>query len=627
MVNENDFDVVLSSKRLVSQPMVNNVAELIFKQLPHRNENSFMFLSHDNEKYVEVSLQKLRSITSSLYQEFEHRGIKPGDTVLLTTVSVNNNLYIILLFTALVSYGVRVLFPMFVETTALETWITHTNCTVAIFPEKEIQALRGYERQKQVIQEIREISQNNQLSLQDVSKDYHIETYLGSPLSGEQQYNSTIVQRCLSTTSFSTESVIFTTSGTSGASKLVLYEQGAFLRNCQSWQESGMYQKGKLGGRNFIDILPHTVSVRALCNTLWTGYPICFVNTEWIKQRPQKILPFIVNMKPEVMTLGPASFNVLLELLKLVPEVKDLAFSELRTIVSTGAPYSKKTAEDMKKLFGLYLHNAYGTTETQQALTTLLCSSQELDRQEVGLGNPLVGVTLGLKKFDENLFRLFVKTPFGHKGIIGEKIENAEEFFNTGDIIKREKTNALTYVGRESKDFIKSGYGAKVPISYLREYYKELYDTVHHIEFFAFETFYFSLGIAALIFIKDKHLPKGRVLNKKIIKKYYDQIKKINSTLLQTLEPFEYEQRVITRFLLVNSDVQHTFKGTTYGSAIETRFNNEISDLLHSNNPKTGVQNLTYLESFFLKSLLQYTPLKIPRLRQTILRILIKKRQ
>lgn len=624
MIKKDDFDIIISSKKSVSQPIVNNIAEMIFKQLPHRNENSLIILSHNNEKYEEISLKKLRYIISSLYQEFEEKNIKPGDTVLLTTLSVNNELFITLLLVALISYGVRVLFPMFVESKALETWIKNTNCNAIIYPADEIQTLRGCTRQKQEIQEIKRISQHNGLSLYDVSSDFHIQTYLDTMISENYSSDDTLLQRCMKNTSFSTESVIFTTSGTSGQSKLVLYEQGAFLRNCQSWQESGMYQKEKLGGRSFIDILPHTISIRMLFNAFWTGYPICIITTDWIKQKPQKILPFLMKMKPEVMTLGPSSFRLILELITVVPEVKDLAFSELRTVVSTGAPYSKKIAEEMKKQFGLYLHNAYGTTETQQVLTTVLCNEQELSLYDVTLGKPLNGVTLGLKKYDGDLYKLFVKTPFGHKSIIGEKIINAHEFFYTGDIVKQEKINILTYIGREQKDFIKSGYGAKVPITYLQEYYKELYEKVNHIEYYAFETFNYSLGVAALIFITDEHLPKGRITNKRIIKKYYNQIIKINSHLRQTLEPFEYEQRKIIRFLLINSNVFHTLKGTISSSTLEIQFEDEIYDILQTNNPKSGVQNLPYFKSVFLMFLIQYTPLRQYKLRRLLMKILLK---
>ena len=516
-------------------------------------------------------------------------------------------------------------FPMFVESNALDTWITHTKCNAVIVPTDEIQTLRGCTQQKKELREIITIAQHHGFPLYDVSKDFNLQSYLDTPIPQHYSPNDPLIQKCMRETNFSTESMIFTTSGTSGQSKLVLYEQGAFLRNCQSWQESGMYQKEKLGGRSVIDILPHTISIRALFNALWTGYPICILTTQWVKQKPQKILPFLMKMKPEVMTLGPSSFRLILELITLVPEIKDLAFSELRTVVSTGAPYSKKIAEEMKKHFGLHLHNAYGTTETQQVATTILYNEQELPLYEVSLGKPLNGVTLGLKKYNDDLYKLYVKTPFSYKSIIDKKITPANEFFYTGDIVKHEKNNVLTYIGREQKDFIKSGYGAKVPITYLEEYYKELYERVNHIEYYAFETFNFSLGVAALIFITDEHLTKGRVTNQKSIKKYYNQIIKINSHLRRTLKPFEYEQRKIIRFLLVNSNVLRTSKGMVSHLTLETQFGDEIYDLLHSNNPKSGVKNLPYLRSVFLMFLVRYTPLREKKLRKLLMKIVLQK--
>jgi long-subunit acyl-CoA synthetase (AMP-forming) len=624
MSDEHGFDLVLSSNTKIPAPIVNNIAELLFTALPHRAEDAVLILSHENETSIEVSLPRLRYVVSSLYKQFEEKNIHPGDTVLLATLSVNTEVYTIMLFTALVSYGARVLFPMFVETAELDTWVKHTGCRAVIFPEKEIQQLHGYEKQKQVIRDIRTVAEKNNLSLFDAVEDFHLTTYLHEEIPHTPVSQMPLVQQCIQKTNMSTESVIFTTSGSSGKSKLVLYEQGAFLRNCACWQQSGLYRKEKLGGRSFLDILPHTVSIRALFNAYWTGYGVCIVNTEWVKQKPQKILPFLVKMKPQVMTLAPASYAFIVELLKLVPEVKNLAFSELHTVVSTSAPFSKKTAQDMKQYFGLYLHNAYGLSETQQVLTTLLCDETDLNGPELIMGKPIAGVVLGLRRFDDTMYQLFVKSPYGHKAIISENITPADEFFNTGDIVKLSSNNVLIFVGREQKDFVKSGYGAKVPLVYLKEYYKELYHQVSHIEFRAFETFTFSFGIAALIFITDEHLPKGRVTDKKTIKRFYKKIKTINKSLFQRLEPFEYDHQTITRFLLVNSLVTYTFKGTVSGSTIETHFSKELSDLLYSDEEKTGVKNLTYLNSAFIKILLHYTPLRAEKIRRIILKMLLR---
>lgn len=627
MATDPEFDHVISSSQPIGNPIVPNIAALIFQRLPHRDEDSFILLSHIDDTYVTVSLPRLRFVVSSLYKEFQEKNIKPGDTVLLVTLSVNTEVYTVLLFFALVSYGVRVLFPLFVETAALDIWVKRTHCSVVIIPEKEVLSLRGYDRQKQVISDIRAIAQNNSLQVYDVTRDFHLHDLVHQALPQYEFLQDSLVQRCLQDTGMSTESVIFTTSGSSGVSKLVLYQQGAFLRSCQSWQESGMYSAERLGGRSFLDIIPHTMSARALFNALWTGHAACIVNTEWIKQRPQIIFRFLVQMKPQVMTLPPASFKLILEMVALAPEVKTLAFSELRTVVSTAAPFSPATAEEMKKQFGLYLHNAYGTTETQQVLTTLLCEAFELQLPEVMLGRPLAGVTVGLRKFDEGLYQMFVKSPFGHSCILGTQPCPAEGFFYTGDIVRVVHDNVLVFVGREQKDFFKSGYGAKVPLSYLKRYYKDLYTMVNHIEFYAFETFHFSFGIAALIFVTEPQLSTGRITDKRTIQKYSSTINRINRQLMQILEPFEYDHQLITRFLLINSPVTYTMKGTVSGSSIQTRFHAEIDDLLHSSQKETGVYTFSYLGSHVIGLLLRYTPLRFRKIRSFVLQLLLRKTQ
>ncbi len=624
MTQKNDFEVTVSSEIPVPDLIVQNIAELLFSPLPQRDEQSLIILSHVDDTYIEVSLERLRYVLSSLYEEFQRKNIQPGDTVLLATLSVNTELYTVLLLAGLVSYGARVFFPMFMETTELDNWIQKTDCSTVIFPEKEILGLFGYERQKKVIRDIRTIAERQNLAVYDTSEDFHLFTSLTTQMPKQDYLKNTFVSSCIHGTSIITECMIFTTSGTSGRSKLVLYEQGAFLRNCNCWQASGLYQKEKLGGRSFLDIMTHTVSIRALCNAFWTGCPVCIVRTDWIKQKPQKIFPILVKMKPQIMTLGPAAFKVILELTALAPEIKELAFSELRTVVSTGAPYSVTIAEEMKKQLGLPLHNAYGLTETQQVLTTLLSDSVPKDPCWIDLGKPLAGVSIGLKKYDNDLFSLYVSSPFGHKKVLNEQTGSLNEFFCSGDIVKYRTSDGLTYVGREKKDFIKSGYGAKVPISYLQEYYKQLYQEVNHIEYMAFETFNFSLGIAALLFISDTRLPSGRITDRKTIQKYYHLIKKINRALLQRLEPFEYEQRAIARFLLVNNPVDYTHKDMVSGFFIDMQFPAEKNDLIHSNNPKTGVKNMEHLSSVILRLVLHHTPLRQKFIRKFILRIMLR---
>jgi acyl-coenzyme A synthetase/AMP-(fatty) acid ligase len=617
------FDVLLKSNDLVSKPDIKNIAEMVFNRLPHRNENSSIILSHDFENYVEIKLDKFRYITASLIEEFDKKNIKPGDTVLLGTFSVNSEFLISLMFIALVSYGARVLLPMFVETSEVDNWIKKTECKFVILPKKEMLSIKDIPREKISVKKVIDSALKNNIPVYDLDNDFSIRSFVHQSIPNNFSFNNNFVKNSLKNTNLNTESVIFTTSGTSGRSKLLVYEQGAFLKNCISWKESGFYDKNKLGGRNFIDIFPHTISVRTFFNSIWTGFPICMVTSDWLKRKPEKILPFLIKMKPENVTGAPAHINTIINFAKLYPEIKDIVFSELKTVVSTGAAYSSNTKNKFKNTFGLILHNAYGTSETQQVLSTLLCTKDELEQTDMPIGKPLNGVIIGLTKFDEFSYKLYIKSPFGHKYIIDEDSEEKifpDEYYYAGDIVKIDKNNNLFYTGREKIDFFKGSFGAKVPISYIRNYYKELYDQVEQIEYYSPETGTISPGLAALIFIENNSIACERVTDKKIINKYTKIIRKINVSLLEKLEPFEYDHRTINRFLLINSNIKKTFKGTLPKDEIEKKYKNEINDLIRLNKEESGLKFLYSPKFIFLKFLYRLLQMKNPFIRKRFLK-------
>jgi len=623
MKNNQKFDILIHAKKNLSEPIINNIAEMIFNKLPHRDENCSIILSHYSEKFVEINFKKFRYITASLMEGLNKKNIKPGDTVLLGTFSVNSEFIITLMFTALVTYGVRVLLPMFVETSEIDSWIQKTNCKYIIIPKKEILALKDIQREKKAVKKVIDTAQKNNVTTFDLDDDFDIRSFIHQSVPEDFSIdNNKLVKHALKNTNLETESVIFTTSGTSGKSKLLVYEQGAFIRNCISWQESGFYEKNRLGGRNFLDIFPHTISVRTFFNAIWTGFPICIVTSDWLKRKPEKILPFLIEMKLESMTGAPAHINTIIDFIGLFPELKDNVFSELKTVVSTGAPFNESTAKRYRDTTGLILHNAYGTSETQQVLSTLLCSENELEQSNMPMGKPLNGVVIGLTKFDDDSYKLYAKSPFGHKYIIdeysGEKII-PDEYYYIGDIVKLDENNNIFYVGREKTDFFKGSFGAKVPISYIKNYYKTLYDYTLQIEYFSPEISTLSQGLAALIFIEEDTIPFGKVINKKIINKYARIINKINNSLLEKLEPFEYEHRTISRFLLINSNLKKSFKGTLPKNEIETKFKKEIDELIKSNDQKSGVKIMHSPRTIFTILLNRFLPMKNPIFRKFIL--------
>ncbi len=624
MGRDNDFDILISSDKKIKKIGIKNFAELLFKKLPNRSENCDIILSHENERYLKISLKRLRFIVLNLFKKFKDKKIKPGDTIILADLLVTNVSYISLIFTALAAYGCRVMLPMWIETREIKNWIKLTNPKAIIFPENEINNLSKHEKEKQILKEIRECVKKTKVDFYDIEQDFKISKYVKLKIPNDfNPLENILVKKIIKETNKSNEIAIFTTSGTSGRSKLVVYDQEAYINTIVSYEASGLYKKGKMLGRTFIDIFPHSVSIRSLVNALWTGSPICMITSDLIKNSPEKTFPFLISMKPEVITLGPSSFGLVVDFIKLFPEIKKQVFSELKTIVSTGSSYSKKISDDWLKQTGLVLHNAYGLIETQQFTSTVISNS--FNPSKPSLGKPFAGVTIGLKKYNYDTYKLYVKTCFGHKYLIDpsrNKKIYPNEFLDTKDIVKIDECKNIFFSSRQNLDYVKNGFGAKVPIKTMEKYYKSLYSKVDHIEYYATETMSFNLGIASLIFICEKNIEKGRVTDKKTIKKYSKIIKNINKILEKTIEPFEFDNRAISRFLLINSPVPKTRKNTISKHIIDVNYKDEICDLKKSNNKNIGVTNILRTKQkifFFLQKIL---PVNSKIFRSLILKII-----
>jgi acyl-coenzyme A synthetase/AMP-(fatty) acid ligase len=623
MVSHEGFDILICSDKKFKKIDIKNFAELIFKEIPNRSEDCDVIWSHDDERFVKISLKQLRYIVTNLFEELEEKKILPGDTVILADLLVTNIAFMALVFTALATYGCRVLLPMWVETKEIENWIKISNCKAIIFPENEMTNISKHEREKQVLREIKNIANKTSTPLYDIENDFNIREYLyGDVPSDFKSLENKLVSKILKETDGSYEIAVFTTSGTSGRSKLVVYDQNAYFNNIASYEASGLYEKNKMLGRSIIDIFPHSLSVRSLVNALWTGHPVCIINSDWIKNQPTKSMSIVSKMKPEVITLGPSAFGLVMEFIKIFPELKKEVFSELKTIISTGSSYSKIISEDWEEQTGLILQNAYGLIETQQFTSTVL--NDEFNPSKPHLGAPFAGVKIGLKKFNEDTYKLYVKTDFGHKYIIdpqSKKHVYPAEYFDTEDIVKIDKEKNIYFVGRENLDYVKNGYGAKVPLEVMKRYYEKLYSQTEHIQYYAPEIMAFNLGIAALIFVKEGEIPQGRVTDNKIIKTYSKIIKDINEELKKKIEPFEYEHRAITRFLLINSDVPLTRKGTVSKYIIDVKFKEEISDLKKSNSEKTGVRNILRPKQTIVYVLTTILPLNNKIFRKILLKL------
>lgn len=582
----NKFDLHFSSNTKLPNSTVPNLASLIFKKLPHREEHADIIKSHVGSTLVTVSLNQLRSICHLLFCDFSKKGIKSGDTVLLLSIQGNNELFVAIMFTALTSYGVRVLLPMFTETSELKEWIRVAKCSHAIIPMKEILALNHHEKEKSIIKSVDLILKSTGIKCFDSFTDFHLDSILNDKTQDFFYKDKKSVVRALTNTDHQTESLIITTSGSSGQSKLIVYPQGSFIKSCMSWQVADFFNRKKLGGCGFTPLFTHTMGIRAHFNAIWTGVPMCLINTEWFKEKSETVRYFLMQMKPEHITGGPAVYDLFLELMRNYPELKIQLKSSLKTLISSGAPIKQTVAKAFYSSFGLTMFNALGITETQQVTNTLLCKNLN-GISPKSLGNPLPGVEIGLHNISskDNLYKLYIKSPFGATKLLTNKGEDSlttNGFFDTGDIV-HVHNNEIEYYSRETKDFFKDGFGVKIPLVKVNKYYKDIFKYISHVELFAIKN---TPGLGALLFIPNKSTANRIISDDKQINKYSQRIGEINATLYKTLEPFEYRHRVIRRFVLINKTVPKTEKGTLSQSKIEILFKDIINELI---NPLSSV--------------------------------------
>ena len=287
------FDKTIQSDCTIGRPPVKNLAELIFKPLQHRSEEGEVVLGHDNMNFVRVSLERFRFIHTRLYARFQEEKFTQGDTILLASVPGNNELFQALLFSALASYGIRVLMPMFMETGVLDNWLITTRCKAVILPESDIAQLQRHQREKNIVRQIRlKISEYN-LPCYDSITSFGLRNLLTDDMWAYNGQDHALLESVLQHTHYDQEALIITTSGSTGQSNLVVYKQIGFIRSCLSWQKAGLLHKDVLGGRGFTPLFNHTMGIRTFYNALWTGNPACLINTEWFEEHPEMAIPRI----------------------------------------------------------------------------------------------------------------------------------------------------------------------------------------------------------------------------------------------------------------------------------------------------------------------------------------------
>jgi acetylornithine/succinyldiaminopimelate/putrescine aminotransferase/predicted amino acid dehydrogenase/long-subunit acyl-CoA synthetase (AMP-forming) len=586
---EKSFDFVFENPLDTGILPHKTIGDILFGKTDTRDEESKIILSHFNNHYVEISLEHLRVIISMLVRSFEEKGILRGQTVILLTFHGCNEMITALFFLALAVRGCRTFLPMYSEEKEFSEWIQLTRSKHIILPQNEVMSLEGHDREKSGIMEIISLAAREKIIIWDNLTDFGINEELFDPSLIAFQ-NKNILNQEPENVVPSDDVLIITTSGTSGKSKLVVYSHEAYYLNCLAWEKAGFFNKEVLGGTGFTPLLTHTMGIRALINAIWTGSPVCLIITEWFMTKPETVRYLLLRMNPEHITGGPAVYNTFLELFRVFPELKQALGKKLKTLISSGAAFDNHTAQEVFNATGLRLHNAFGTSETQQVFSTLLSQESINNTEHVPLGKPLPGVTIGLIKADSGTdhYRLNVKSVFRHKYCIGEEKSDSDEYFDTGDIISLDANNCFNYVRRANLDYIKDSFGVKIPVVLIRQYYSSLSGMILHWEYYPMINY---PGLAALLFICDNTVPPGPVNDSGTLKKLSGIIEEINNRLINTIEPFEFQHRHVCRIAAVNQAPPLTGKGTVSVKQINTEYRELISCLTDIRKNASGIES------------------------------------
>jgi acetylornithine/succinyldiaminopimelate/putrescine aminotransferase/predicted amino acid dehydrogenase/long-subunit acyl-CoA synthetase (AMP-forming) len=574
-------EVISSPLTLADVFLPSSLADLIFRRTPDEDDTQPIILGTNNHHPLTVSLRSYRYVTVRVSERLKALGLSAGDCVCLARLPRSSETLASILYGALAASGMRVLFPMYLDAESFGEWLLTAKAKAVVWAASELLQDESHEADRALLQRLETTARQMDIPTYCFEKDFGVSALLEQPTESYDTSSAAVQALCNASTADDV-TLFLTTSGTSGRAKLVCYRQRAILNCCASWSAAGFFSPDKLGGRCLCLLLAHSMGLRSFWNAMWTRQPLCLIPPEWFLEHPNRVRALLVEMKPQHLTGGPAAFHTILELSRIFPQLKDSCFQHLRHVVSNGAPFDPILAHQIRSALGLQLENAFGMTETMQAVCTL--AEGPLGRRSGLMGNPLPGVEIGLEATlpnGEGVFKLWLRSPFGFdRYLAGDGDNNSLDeigWFHTGDLVER-NPEGLRYVGREETDFVKDGFGVKVPLALLRERYRDLDASVRHVELFPLVE---EPGLAAIIFVdgptgdgtnESSTADSPWLKNRRICQRVRGKIEARHEKLLAVLDDFELRHLTIARFACVAEPQPMTPKGNVSRQQIESRY-------------------------------------------------------
>lgn len=231
--------------------------------------------------------------------------------------------------------------------------------------------------------------------------------------------------------------LILFSSGTKGLSKGVMLSQKSILNMNENMQ-------GLFNGENFMNILPQYHIAAVYFSIAFLRYPV----TICIGDRTRYLIRDILRFKPAILSLVPSQLDFIMLRCRKNQKIKEIILSNLRYILSAGAPIYNEYTELLEK-WDIKLGNIYGLTEVSGGI------NKWFPRVKGSIGK--FGTENEIKLVDEEIV---IRGPSVMNGYYKNPIENSSAFqdgwFYTGDLAKIDKEGYVYVIGRSKNTIILS---------------------------------------------------------------------------------------------------------------------------------------------------------------------------
>lgn len=518
-----------------------------------------------NEQATVLTLSDLRTAVRNASDWCLEQKMSVGERVAILRIPYASELLVALNAMALMANGISVVLPMQTSPESLRQLVQKTGARFVLTPEEA----GASERHSSTLQALADTN--------IVRKEYGIQDCpnpVPFPLVEPRG-----PMECLNSVAHNveTEILILTTSSTTGPPKFVRYSERSLLTVAESWQAAGLLNEQSTGGTSLCPMFSHSMGVRNVLHAIWTRQSTLLIPSEWLDEAPHRAVGLLQAWPPQHFTGGPALIQALARLGNSVPEARR-ALRSLAIVVSSGSSWDESIAGVLPNV---RTANAYGMTETQQVLSTLIPSDstdKSLNKRRscrATLGQPLPGVSVAIRFHDKSMKigRLFVKSVFKATGYLGEP--DFPEWLDTGDHV-RLCHGELEYAGRYKDDFINLGSGLKFSNATIERRYRFL---AHELRGLYFRQSHGRMGIIAIAFSGNVN-PECPALHERL----RTLVTSFHERLRETHDDFELRHTLLCAIGIVGGEPPRLGPGKFDIS----RVNREQSDLMDALNNSTG---------------------------------------